>query len=75
MATIPTPEVNARRLLAIISAEGPGAVMTLQKLCLRFGPDKPAEFTEGLKYAFDREWLLPRDQDAVVLSGLGFAEA
>jgi hypothetical protein len=78
MATLPTPEDSARKILAIFKSHNvrPDNVLMAGAVNIAFtkGGRTAAEYTEGLKYAEAKGWIETGPNSSIKLTSAGFAE-
>jgi hypothetical protein len=79
MAEALTPEQSARKILAILRAEGckAGQGAELPSIQMRFLNDggSNAEMQAGLIYAGEEDWIAEGDRGFILLTDNGFGEA
>jgi len=78
MATLPTPEASARRILSIFALNNsrPHDVLMAQPadFAFRQAGGSAAEFQVGLEYAVQNGWLEISETNNIKLTNAGFAE-
>jgi hypothetical protein len=78
MATSPTPEESARRILSIFALNNsrPDDVLMAEQanFAFRQAGGSAAEFQAGLEYAVQNGWLEISENDTIKLTNVGFAE-
>ena len=78
MATLPTPEASARRILSIFALNNsrPHDVLMAQPadFAFRQAGGSAAEFQVGLEYAVQSGWLEISETNNIKLTNAGFAE-
>lgn len=78
MATAPTPEDSARRILSLFADKGvrAGEILMAGHLSVAFQQDqsyRAKDYEAGLGYGIDHQWFEP-SRTAVKLLDAGFAE-
>jgi hypothetical protein len=78
MATLPTPEESARRILSIFALNNsrPDDVLMAEpaNFAFRQAGGSAAEFQAGLEYAVQNGWLAIGENNTIKLTNAGFAE-
>jgi hypothetical protein len=73
MATIPSAEQSARKILALFVNERTGGFLTIRLIRGKWTGHHD-DLVKGLKYAFDNEWLREGEGDNIFLTEKGFQE-